>query len=380
MGFLNQNTTYLGNDITFPVVEGYCGSIGAAMAAIDGQMNDFALFEAALKYDFTEAMALKEDADIEPLQEASLKGMIDRIIEFLKKLGSKIQALFTSIMAKLDSYIKKDSKAFVEKYEKKLPGKSYKGMKAKYSAPKKDGYVYDTLYLFDLSTSGVNLDKEFNRDDIIEEALGSAVDESKCSPKEFSKKVHEKLYENEVEKDNWDLGDFTKIGARLKNSTKPMETLKKENDSLQNSIKKVIADIQKAKNQMGEKYSVSGTSDISGVNTRFGAEYDTSKGTYSNTASSVPGSGKGVSGETVSKMQQKLGRLQQEATAHQSAISTYCSGIMSEAKWGIAQDRRVFAQAVAFHALKEDAILAEAVGDVAEQECLSAFEEMEICA
>lgn len=379
MGFLNQNTTYLGNDITFPVVEGYCGSIGAAMAAIDGQMNDFALFEAALKYDFSEAMALKEDADIEPLQEASLKGMIDRIIEFLKKLGSKIQALFASIMAKLDSYIKKDSKAFVEKYEKRLPGKSYKGMKAKYSAPKGDGYILDASYHFNLVAANVNLDKDFNRDDFIEEKLGAVVGESKCTAKEFSKKVHEKLYNSETEKDNWDLGDFTTMGARLKNSDKPLAALKKKNDSIQADIKKAIAEIQKSKTAVGDKYKVDGSTDVSDVNIRFGNNYNDDGKSELRTAKGGAAYSH-LKSDTASKLQQKLGRLQQEATAHQSAIMTYCSGIMSEAKWGIAQDRRVFAQAVAFHALKEDAILAEAVGDVAEQECLSAFEEMEICA
>lgn len=376
MGFLDQNTTYLGN-ITFPVVEGYCGSIGAAMATVDGQMNDMALFEAALKSDFTEALALKEDADIMSLQEASVSGIVDRIIEFLKKLGAKIQSIFTNIMAKIESYMNKDSKAFVEKYSKNLAGKSFKGMKAKYAAPSGDGYIFNRNYTFDISVSTGDAGN-FEREEFIAAALGDAVGESKCTAKEFKEAVHKKLYGEESVKENWELSDFQKIGARLKASDKPLKELKARNDSLQSSIKKVIADISKSKKAMGGKVSLDGTSDVSGINTSFGVSKG-EDGKYSNSGSGN-GAHKNASSETVSKLQANLGRAQQEAAAHQTAIMTFCSTIFNEAKWGIAQDRRVFAQAVAYHSLKEGASLAEAAGEVAQYECESAFEDMEVYA
>lgn len=378
MGFLNQNTTYLGNDITFPVVEGYCGSIGAAMAAIDGQMNDFALFEAALKYDFTEAMALKEDADLEPLQEASLKGMVDKIIEFLKKLGSKIQALFTGIMAKLDSYIKKDSKAFVEKYQKTLIGKDFKDMKAKYAEPV-NGYVYNASPSFTL-TINTKLDKDFDREETISKFLGTILSTNSCSAKDFRKELHDKMYKDEETKDDWTNSDFDTIGARLKNADKPIAELKKKNDSLQADIKKAIAAISKSKGQISDKYKVSGGSDVSGITSTWDSSYDADKKKYVTTTRKTAAEYSNANTEVVSSMQKHLSRTQEEATALQSAIMTYCSAVMNEAKWGLAQDRRVFAQAVAYHALKENANLAEAVGEVAEQECLTMFEEFEICA
>lgn len=378
MGFLNQNTTYLGDDITFPVVEGYCGSIGAAMAAIDGQMNDFALFEAALKYDFTEAMALKEDADLEPLQEASLKGMVDKIIEFLKKLGSKIQALFTGIMAKLESYIKKDSKAFVEKYQKTLIGKDFKDMKAKYAEPIK-GYVYDASPSFSLNVNN-DLSKDFDRDETISKFLGGILGSGSCSDKDFRKELHDKMYKDEETKDDWTNSDFDAIGARLKSADKPIAELKKKNDSLQADIKKAIAAISKSKGQISDKYKVSGDSDVSGVDTSWSSSYNGDKKKYATTTAKAGDGYSAANSDAVSTLQKQLSRTQEEATALQSAIMTYCSAVMNEAKWGLAQDRRVFAQAVAYHALKENANLAEAVGEVAEQECLTMFEEFEICA
>lgn len=381
MGFFDQNSTHLGNDITFPVVEGYCGSVGAAMAAIDGQMNDFALFEAALKYDFTEAMALREGADIELLQEASLKGIADRIIEFLKKLGAKIKALFTSIMAKLDSYITKDSKKFVEKYEKKLAGKDLKDMKAKYAAPK-DGYIYDKNYDFSIDVLTLDTKNDFDREEFIEKQLGNALGESSCSSKDFKKELHDKMYETEEVKDDWTSGDLMMIGKNLKGSDKPMTALRKKNESLQNGIKKAIDAIQKSKNKVVNKYSGDGATYDSSVKTAYSMSVNATSGKYDNTSSS-----KYTDKDTAKagvdfqdKLLKQFGIAQQEANAHQSAIMTYCAAIMSEAKWGIAQDRRVFAQAVAYKALKEEASLAEAVGDVAEQECLAVFEEFEICA
>ena len=52
--------------------------------------------------------------------------------------------------------------------------------------------------------------------------------------------------------------------------------------------------------------------------------------------------------------------------------------VMAEAKWGLAQDRRIFAQAVGYSPKNESALLAEAMGDVAQWECESYFEEAEV--
>jgi hypothetical protein len=59
----------------------------------------------------------------------------------------------------------------------------------------------------------------------------------------------------------------------------------------------------------------------------------------------------------------------------QSVMTRMCAAVLTEAKFGIAQSRRIFAQAAAFNAksIKEDAILIEAVGDAAQWEIMSSF-------
>lgn len=377
MGFLDQNTTYLG-DITFPVVEGYCGSIGAAIANVDGIMNDYELFEAAVKYDFNETLALKEEGvDIFPLQEASVSDIVDRIVEFLKKLGSKVQALFTNIMAKLESYLNKDTKKFVTNYEGKLTGKTFTGMKAKYAAPSGEGYIFNHDYHMNISVTTADAG-EFNRDEFISETLGAIVGGGKASSKEFKEKVHKALYGEESTKEDWSLDDIKKIANRLKSADAPLKALKARNDALQASIKKVIGEISKAKK--GMKAGKGDNTDVSGVNTSFSVKSD---GEGASSSSKGSASHKKATSDTVSKLQANLARAQKEATAHQSAIMTFCSTIFNEAKWGISQDRRVFAQAVAFNNLKDqkkDTSVAEAVAELAQYECESDFEDMEVYA
>lgn len=383
MGFLDQNTTSLSN-IEFPVVEGYCGSVGAAMANAEGQLEDFDLFREALNYDFKEIAALREGVDLETLQEASISGIVQRIIDFFTKLGAKIKAMFTSFMAKIDSYMVKDTKKFVEKYEKSLAGRSFKGMKAKYAAPK-SGYVWPYEYAFSISIGDVGNKYEdgFKKEEYVESQFGSMVGEGSCSAKELKDKVHESLYGKEEEIDNWDLTKLNNIGSRLKAGNTVLADLKKTNDSLQNAIKKAISDISKGKTKAADGYKVDGSSNVGGIDNSFSSGAKNDKGEYSYATKKNRANAK-LSSDAASILQRKYGYLQQQANAEQSVIMTFCSTKFNEAKWGIAQDRRIFAQGVAYRAVrgdvKEEAMLAEAVGEVAQHECEAEFENMEIYA
>lgn len=384
MGFLDQNATSLSDNIEFPVVEGYCGSVGAAMAIAEGQLEDYSLFEAAINNDFAEIKAVKEGTDIQPLQEASISGIVQRIVDFLTKLGAKIKALFTSFMAKIDSYMSKDTKKFVEKYEKSLAGKSFKGMKAKYAAPNK-GYVWAHDYTFSLSLSDVGNKYEdgFKREEYMNGQFGKMVGEGSCTAKEFKDKVHELLYGKEEEVDNWDLSKLNAIGTRLKGNSTVLADLKKTNDSLQGAIRKAISDIGKGKSKAANGYNVDGSSDVGGAGNSFSSGSKNDKGEYSYGTTKTPDNTK-LDANAASALQRKYGYLQEQANAEQAIIMAFCSTKFNEAKWGIAQDRRVFAQGVAYRAvkgdLKEEAMLAEAVGEVAQQECEAEFENMEIYA
>lgn len=382
MGLYTNNTLGNLNDIEFPTVEGYVGTIGAGIALVEGYQNDFALFQAGISGDFAEIAAMQEGADLLPLQEASIKGFFDKIIEFFKKLGAKIKAIFTTFAAKLSSYFTKDNKTFVKKYEKVVlgAGRDYSKMKAKYAEPKNKGsYVYPHEYAA-ITITGDGFDKDFDRDEAIETALRNGISHLGASEiSEISEKMHEQMYEDEEVKDDWNMGDMNAIATRLKNGSKTISDIEKKNTSLQNAIKKAIADCNKAQTNFSKKLPSSGDSvelkDGDGVFGSVGISKDGNK--YSNTK----GSNRVSSGANIENTQKELTRMQSNASAHQSVILAFCSAVMKEAKFGIAQDRRIFAQAASFrNVTKEDADLLAAIGEAVDFETESDFEAMEIVA
>ena len=396
MGFYDNNRhTALGSNIEFDLLEGYCGAAGAAMAALEGQYNSMAIFESAIASDFQEAMALKEGQDIEALQEAGIKGMFEAIINFLKKLGDKIKSLFTKFIAKMESYMKKDTKSFVEKYRTQINKKAnFKDMKAKFSKPLNTGsghaYIWGTDYQMDLEITkylnsrsvyaGASDDDNFDVSDEIDNNLTTALGGHSTSKKEFQKDLHDLMYDTEEVKDDWNLNDINAVMSRLVDADKAINNLKSKNDSLQNQIKKIIADISKQQTSMATaKYddknkSLKVSTRSYSIDSKNDKKYETNKGgdyeTHPNDKDSFS--------DYRNTLQIALANMQKRANAHQSAILTYCSGVMAEAKWGLAQDRRIFAQAVGYSPKNESALLAEAMGDVAQWECESYFEEAEV--
>ena len=393
MGFYDNNRhTALGSNIEFDLLEGYCGAAGAAMAALEGQYNNMAIFESAIASDFQEAMALKEGQDIEALQEAGIKGMFEAIINFLKKLGDKIKSLFTKFIAKMESYMKKDTKAFVEKYRAQVNKKAnFKDMKAKFSNPIDTGGTHAYVWSKDYDITGLNMDSfesnpdkdddTYDAEDQVDNYLTAALNSHSTSKKEFQKDLHDLMYDSEEIKDDWNLNDISAVMGRLVDADKAISNLKSKNDSLQNQIKKIIADISKEQTKVSTaKFEDSGKGQKS-VTRSYGAtlngkKYNPTRGNSDWNISQADN--KEAFSNDRNKVQMMLANMQKRANAHQSAILTYCSGVMAEAKWGLAQDRRIFAQAVGYSPKNESALLAEAMGDVAQWECESYFEDAEV--
>lgn len=382
MGLYSRNTLSNLNGIEFPTVEGYVGTIGAGIALIEGYQNDFAMFQAGISGDFAEIAAMQEGADLLPLQEASIKGFFDKIIEFFKKLGAKIKAIFTTFAAKLSSYFTKDNKTFVKKYEKVVlgGGRDYSKMKAKYSTPKQNGYVYPKEYgTIDITGSG--FDKDFDRDDEISSVIKSCISGLGATEiSEISSEMHEAMYGDEEVKDDWNMGDMNAIANRLKNGSKTISDIEKTNKNLQDRIKKVISDINKSQTNFSKKLPTAGdnvtlTAD-DGVSSRSMVTYSNKDSKYhSSSGSNMKGSRK------IEDVQKELTRMQSRASVHQSVILAFCSAVMKEAKFGIAQDRRIFAQAASFkNVTKEDTDLLAAIGEAVDFETESDFEAMEFVA
>lgn len=386
MGFFSMNEhSSLSNSFEFPVVEGYnCDTIDCGMAIVEGYQNDFALFEAAVKSDMSEMVVTKEGGDLEALQEASLSGAWEAIKAFFKKLGAKIKALFTSFMAKFESYITKDTKAYVKKYEKSL-NKDYKGFKAKYAEPKKNDYVIGDIKAFDFDITAVAkmsdmaADRSGNdyeapeRSDVLENIWKGASDNKVDNAKDFDEYYHDSLYDSEEVKDDWDIGTIKALATRLSNGTTTLNNIKKASNSAQASIKKVIDGIDK----LASKYSSQKVNDkakTSGADSMTSA-YKKDAGTYKTDGSfkydKTDAEYDYVGGTRA------ISEIRMNASCIQEMVLHVTQTIMKEAKWGVAQDKRIFAKAVAYKAVRaagESTLLLDIIGECAEAEVNEYFE------
>ena len=101
MGIFTSNTlsSVGGVDYTeLPALEGYDATTGCAMAMLEVQQNDMALFNATIMEDFKEVAAVNEGYEV--LNE-SAADVLNKIKEIFKKLLQKIKGIFKAFLAKL---------------------------------------------------------------------------------------------------------------------------------------------------------------------------------------------------------------------------------------------------------------------------------------
>lgn len=373
MGFFSMNEhSNLGN-IEFPTLEGYCGTVGAGIALVEGYENDMALFTASIQADFSETAAIKEGADLEPLQEASIAGAGQALKNFFVKLGAKIKSIFMAFISKIESYMGTDTKKYVERYRKQVfNGKGFDKMKAKYSEPTHDTYQNGKMFsdiTINISDAANITNTEDLREDTINEYLSACVEGTVDGAKEFAEKYHEECFKDEEVKDNWSVESINTIANRLVSNQKLLTEVRKKNDSLQSSIKKVIVAIDKEVVNVAKKFPEKGSTQSS-TQQQYKVASDANTGKYSFDDGKT---GNGSHSGSNTDLQKALGKAQIQASAIQAAIMTYSQCLFKEIKFGLAQDRRIYAQAVAYHSrnLKEDASLLEAIGEAAEWDAMT---------
>lgn len=372
MGFFSMNEhSNLSSNFEFPVVEGYRGTIGCGLAIVEGYQNDLALFTAAVQSDITEMASIKEGADITSLQEASISGMWEAIKQFFIKLGAKIKSLFTAFMAKIEGHFTKDLKGYVKKYEKNLNGKDFKDMKAKYAAPKNDkSYVKANAYPnYNIGVSYVKDWKEDDteRADIIETIYRKVPDASGVSSaKEYDDWYHEQVFEDEEEKDDWDYPAIRAIADRLVENTKCVSDIKKESENQQKHIREIIKEIEKEEKRVNDLYKGNKTGkadDKRSYVLQYDANAEKDKRTVSQTTA------KDSAGNDIANMQRAVSMARMQASCYQEVVLHISQVIMKEVKFGLAQDKRIFAKAIAYKTVKEETLL-NAIEDCAFDEAM----------
>lgn len=387
MGFFTPNEhSNLYKSYEFPVVEGYDGTVGCGLALIEGYQNDLALFSAAVTSDIAEMAMIQENAgiDIYVLQEAGISGMVDAIKKFFIKLGAKIKAIFTGFMAKLESYFTKDLKAYVKKYERSLDKKDYKDMKIKYMEVKNNSYTvaeaynpnkYTIIIAGDFTGSEEDIDKEYedtDRSDLIKAAYHDIINNSIDDNNDFDDWYHDELFNDAELKDDWDYSKIKLIAARLTANTKTISEIKTFYDKVNSDIKKIIKDIDTYDKKVTSKYkdnSTGKTKDLD-LDQQFGVRRtaDNRRGSGERMEpAGTSNNGKNISLKVATK---QVSLMRQKASAYQDVVLHISQVVMKEAKVAIAQDKKVFAAAVAYKTMTKESTLLDMISECAYDETI----------
>ena len=388
-------------DVDIVAAEGYHGEIGAAIALIEGYQNDMALFNGIISADFQEACLVQEGAssdEIYILQEGALKGAWEKIIQFFKKLGEKIKGIFHAFIAKMDSIFMKDANAFYKKYIKDINQKrSWEGFKCKV----KPVNVSSKEVAVGFSVTGMKLDSSSDAKKEIEDwdsekeydkqvqAFVSTIRKSSIdNSEEFKKAYREYVFDDEETKDDWTSSDITDgyIGSFLKDK-ETLRGIERANRDTEKAIKNIIAAIEKEKDDLAKidrsEYEKKGRGKNKSSVDQIRSTISYGIGSKEINKEETDKDGNTTQGDLISrdkgeldKYADKVSLTHKRAIVIQNVFNDYASCVIECYKECCAQARRVYAAAVAFGPKKEDAVLAQAEGDVAYYEACDLIDTM----
>lgn len=391
MGMFSTNRISSIGDFHVEAAEGYQGEIGVQLAMVESQQNNYAIFEAALRNDFQEASLTRQGSDeLFAFQEGSMSGILENIKQFFVKLLAKIKGLFQAFMAKFDSHVMKDNKAFHDKYSKAVYGKNLAKMKAKYSVP--NNYVFEfkvgansteknkpSMNVADLVIGNKveKLIEDFESDEFICNVLNACTPKVNInSAKDYDKDVHDACFKDEEEVEGF-ASIIHVVGGLLAGKTNKVKDIEKSNDSLTKEIQDMIKSIEKSKDAIlkvmplkdGDhlKSDVSHRTDFS---VRKGQD-----GKYENR--DEPGAVTTAnSSDQVRATQKALNYIHTQAMAIQTASGKFTTAALRETKFEVAQARRIFAAAVAYNpkSVSESADMMELMQEAAEYDIYSLFD------
>ena len=382
MGVFSRNRSHLAGFDSSEIIanENYVGGVGAMQMVIEGYQNDHALFEAVLGMDFQEVAALNEGVELEVFTEASISSLFDKIKEFVKKAWEKIKGIFKTFLAKLDGLIMKDNKAFVDKYRRAVTAKDLSRMKYKWADPKKGSanvIDIDVITLIQISVTTVLNDissydesqikstqEKMDDSDYLDNMLSNLVKET-TDVKSFAKDYKSILFEDEEKEEGLKSSRLLEIMGVL-------------------SERKIISNLEKLKGEI-DKYFTKVLKQIDNISKDITKDATGDKKTFDSTTKSINTSsdtGVKLTYNTKEKAEINFNRvnlMQKYVSTYQTAMNMIVGRSIEEVKFHIAQCRRVFAQAVSYNpkAVKENAILIEAVGEAAEYELYSLIESAE---
>lgn len=333
--------------------ESYDGEIGAQMILAENAENDMAIFEAVLGNDFQTVIAMQEgtllESEVTIITEGSLGDFYQKIKTFLTKVWEKIKGLFKSFMVKLNGIVIRDNKKFVEKYKAEVLKKpSLSKMKYKWSKPTGNSISPQGVpYRNGLETAATEeairkyVEDKIDSGDLMEEILAKTIGGKKVEVGEYTKEAHSYQYDDEDTEEGLGGSMLTEIMNTLVSGGNTLKALTKTQTDADKLFSNLVNDIEKDRNTILKPMPEADKTD----------------------------SEKNARSTSIARANALYQVMQVYASASTKATSASIEG----AKYGIKQARRVFAQAAAYNAKKEDAVFVEAAGEAAEYEVDSNF-------
>ena len=327
MGLFNSNRGHLGLDYDCDEIvanENYTHEFGIGQMLVDAAKNDMAIFEALIADDFKEVMAVQEG--VEYVNEASFGAFIDKIKTFLKNAWEKIKGIIKSFLTKFVAMFIRDNAELVKKYEKEVRSKT-KLSKMKYKWSECKVSEADKI-VSNLSNAKKYLDasEEEVENDYIDKVLSGILGKD-TTEADFAADFWETIYEDVDTVEGLDNARLTYIIDTLKTAKATQKAMKDAQTKADKYFKEALKDVDALDKDLKKDGNAS-KDDMAVVNTMYKAVNITQKG-----------------------------------------VNMTISNIIKSQKFEVAQARRVFVQAAAFNekAVKEDAILFEAIGECAEE-------------
>ena len=368
--------------------EKYNAVTGCAMAYLESQQNDLALFNATIANDFQEVSALQEGYEV--INE-SVASVFEKIKEILKKLIAKIKGIFQSFLAKLrgtfssnkdlyDDYVKQINKYY-----------NWKDFKVKKFRKKKvDGDIGTAIenlatydiggdeYKFglgnaanDMKIAGIDLLKDdLDNDDIMEKLVKSRLNSNLQNVVDsdlgnLNEEIMDYLFEDEDTEDEWKTSDIINgiVGSVLKD-TKLENNIKKAADNLVKSINKMADAVDKEALAVNKALGSKDKTYKSGTTIGLGTASDHNKRSVEKAAGSTDitnaytsksdiynatGAYKHLANKgDLEVLSFVAGNLQKIVGQEQELATKLSSGVLAASKFLIAQARRVWSSAAAY--------------------------------
>lgn len=273
MGIFTSNTlsSVSGVDYTeLPALEGYDATTGCAMAMLEIQQNDMALFNATIMEDFKEVAAVNEGYEV--LNE-SVSDVLNKIKEIFKKLLQKIKSIFKAFFAKLVGTFGTNAGMY-DKYKKQISSyTNWKDFKVKdFRAVKGGGdgiskinsvgkwsrdteykisHKADKLYGIDLTLKADQFpDSDEIKEKIIADRLSDDLKDVDGDLKNMTEEYMDAVFDDKETKDEWSVSEILRgcVGSVLEKNAggKFKESVQEANDSLTKAISKIIQELDKS--------------------------------------------------------------------------------------------------------------------------------------